>query len=638
MKLSLWILIGIVAIFTIKSVNSNELTYADYAKLPEQSMVVISPSATKLAYRQVTDDRDMMIVLDLTTGSIIRAISIKEVNPNNVYFIDDDRLIFVVSKNSRLFGFRGRHDVSVAYSFSLESGKIYQLMTAGHGIYRGQTSLGSVVGVSSDNKYAYMPAWQSESRYSLFKVNLTKRKKPKPVMRGSADTVDFFVGKNGQLLAKERYDNKTNIHKIEAWHDDHWVSIFKEETDIQRASFVGVTPDRTKLVMIRQDGDHGRWAYFTIALKDGEISEPIFSRKDRDIETVLTDINRVVYGVRYSGFKPSYEFFDKKLNARMRGISAALPDSALTINDYTPDWSSIILHKDGGRSSGQYIRYQKGKLDLLVNARPNIKSDFVNQVQEFSYKARDGLTIPALLTLPKVESLKNLPAIMMPHGGPEAYDKIGFDWLAQYFASQGYLVIQPQFRGSNGFGTDHLYKGRGEWGRKMQDDLTDAVNVLTEEGKIDADRVCIVGASYGGYAALAGAAFTPDVYKCVVSINGVADIPSMLKGDRRKYGKSHWVVSYWDKVISNGNLEEGHLENISPINSIKNISAPVLLIHGEHDMVVPFNQSEDMFDEMKDANKQVTFIELEKGNHYLSNANNRAKALEAIDKFVKQHL
>lgn len=619
-------------------VNASELTYADYAKLPEKSMVVISPSATKLAYRQVNNDQDLLIVIDLDKGKLIRAVSIGEINPDNVYFIDDNRLILVASKNTRLIGYRGRHDMSVAFSLNLETGDMHQLMTAGYGLYEGQTSLGSVVGVSEDRRYTYMPAWQSESRYSLFKVDLTKRKKPRVYNKGTHDSVDFFVGNNGKLLARERFSNKKNRHMLEARIDDSWVNIFEEETEIRHVSFVGVTPDRKSLVMIRQDNEHGRWAYYTISLANGDISSPLFSREDRDVETVLTDINRVVYGVRYSGFKPSYEFFDEKLNKRMRGIDTVLPGMALTINDYTPDWSSIIFHMSGQGSSGQFIRYQKGQLDLVAHARPEIKSKDVNQVLETFYKARDGLNIPTLLTLPKGKPINNLPAILLPHGGPELYDKIEFDWLAQYFASQGYLVIQPQFRGSKGFGSKHLNKGRGEWGRKMQDDLSDAITTLAKAGKIDANRVCIVGASYGGYAALAGAAFTPDLYKCVVAINGVADIPSMLSADRRKYGYDHWVVSYWDRVISNGNLEENHLEKISPINAVNNINAPVLLIHGEHDMVVPFHQSEDMFDEMEDAKKQVTFIELKNGNHHLSNAKNRAKALEAIDTFVKKHI
>jgi dipeptidyl aminopeptidase/acylaminoacyl peptidase len=629
---------GLVSLLFINLVSASQLTYADYAKLPEKSMVVVSPSGKKMAYRLITDGRQMLVVIDTVNRNIIRAISIEEVNPDNVYFIDDNRIILVISKNSRLFGFRGRHDVSVAYAFNIETDKFHQLMTAGYGIYNGQSSLGGIVGVSADHKYAYMPAWQSKSRYGLLKVNLTKRRRPRVHIRGTSDTVDYFVGDNGSLLARERYDNETNVHILEAWQDDEWVVIFEEETEIKRVSFVGVTPDRHKLVMLRKDDSHGRWAYYTISLKKGAISEPIFSHKNKDVENVLTDINRVVYGVRYSGFKPTYEFFDEKLNARIHSINKALKGSSIAIQDYTPDWSNIILYINGAGSSGQYLRYQNGQLSLLAHARPHIKPEQVSEVQETTYEARDGLNIPTLLTLPNDKALVNLPAIVMPHGGPESYDTIGFDWLTQYFSSQGYLVIQPQFRGSKGFGTDHLLKGRGEWGRKMQDDLTDAVNMLVKEGKVDSKRVCIVGASYGGYAALAGAVFTPDIYRCIVSINGVADIPRMLEGDRRRYGRDHWVVSYWDKVISNGKLDEDHLEKISPINAVQNIKAPVLLIHGERDLVVPFHQSEDMFDEMKDADKQVTFVELEDGNHHLSNPKNRAKALEAIDKFLKKHI
>lgn len=637
MKSSFFYLV-LLSLFFMFPVNSAMLTYADYAQLPEKSMMAISPSGNKLAYREVSNGRDLLVVLDLIKGSFIRGIMIGEINPNNAYFIDDNRLILVASQNRRLSGYRGRHDMSVAFSVDIETGKIHQLLTAGVGIYSGQSNLGGIVGISEDHKYAYMPAWKDEGHYNLFKVNLTRNVKPRRYKNGTSDTIDFFVDKSGKLLARERFDNELNLHRLEAFHDGDWINIFTEETELMHVGFVGVTPDNKSLVMEKQDSKHGRWGYYKISLKNGDVSEAIFSREDRDVEQVLTDIYRVVYGVRYSGFKPSYEFFDEKLNKRIGGINAALPDVALRISDYSPDWSTIILEMTGDGSSGQYIRYQNGRLDSMAHARPNIKEEHVNPVLEITYKARDGLDIPTLLTKPHGKTLTNLPAIMLPHGGPASYDKIRFDWLSQYFASQGYLVIQPQFRGSSGFGSNHLNKGHGEWGRKMQDDLTDALNVLVKEGKVDADRVCIVGASYGGYAALAGATFTPELYKCVVSINGVSDIPSMLKGDRRKYGEDHWVVSYWDKVISNGNIEEDHLEKISPINSVKHITAPVLLIHSEHDMVVPFEQSEDMFDEMEDENKQVTFIELAKGNHYLSNANNRAKALEAIDKFLKEYL
>lgn len=227
---------------------------------------------------------------------------------------------------------------------------------------------------------------------------------------------------------------------------------------------------------------------------------------------------------------------------------------------------------------------------------------------------------------------------MLPHGGPESYDEYGFNWLAQYFASRGFVVIQPQFRGSYGFGLQHLLAGRGQWGKKMQDDLTDGVNYFAPKGLIDAERVCIVGMSYGGYAALAGAAFTPDVYKCAVSINGVRDLESMIDNEKNQYGRNHWVVSYWQAVIDKEKLGDDFLELISPINYVDKIKMPILLIHGENDLIVSLEQSEEMYDELSGEDKIVTFIELEDEGHHLQSNESRLQTLKAIDTFIHKHI
>nr|WP_285817814.1 alpha/beta fold hydrolase [Echinimonas agarilytica] len=248
------------------------------------------------------------------------------------------------------------------------------------------------------------------------------------------------------------------------------------------------------------------------------------------------------------------------------------------------------------------------------------------------------MAINALLTLPPQIPAKDLPAVVMPHGGPESYDQISFDFMAQYFASQGYAVIQPNFRGSTGFGTAYKLAGRGEWGRKMQDDVTDSLKHFATQGVVDADRVCIVGASYGGYSALAGGAFTPELYKCVVAIAPVADLPLMMKDTQRYTSKYSWVRTYWDRVIQDGNADDDMLEAISPINHVNKFKAPVLLIHGNDDTVVPMKQSLAMEDALEDADKTVTFIELHKEDHYLSNPRTRLEALEATGSFVNKYL
>nr|WP_224746107.1 S9 family peptidase [Neiella litorisoli] len=299
----------------------------------------------------------------------------------------------------------------------------------------------------------------------------------------------------------------------------------------------------------------------------------------------------------------------------------------------------MLFYVEGIGIPGEYYLFSDGEFRFAASSRPQLKPEQVNPVEIFSYQARDGLTIPTLLTRPAhIQTKAPLPAVMLPHGGPEAYDSKGFDWLAQYFASRGFLVIQPQFRGSWGFGLDHVLQGRGQWGKKMQDDLTDAVKVLAQQGQLDANRVCIVGASYGGYAALAGATFTPDLYQCAVSINGVADLEMMLDREKREHRRRGSIVAYWEDAMANGNASDAYLESVSPIHHAAKIDAPILLIHGTIDEVVDIEQSEDMYSTLKKLGKEVTFIELDDEGHYLSRNETRLQTLQAIDQFIHRHI
>ncbi|SET39012.1 alpha/beta hydrolase family protein [Thalassotalea agarivorans] len=624
--------------FATSAQQAKTLTAEDYGKLPDISMVTLSPSGDRVAYRQVSKNGDHIVVLDLTTNKLLSAINAAEVKPNYAYFVNENQLVMVVSNTTKLWGYRGRHEISSAWSYNLETNKLFPLLKLGYGIYDGQSGLGRVVGLSADQKYAYMPAWKSAGRYSLFKVNLEKSRKPRPVALGRTDVNDYFVGSSDNIIARERYNNETNIHRVEAYIDESWVEIYKEETDRPYIGISGITPDESALVISTYNDETDRFVYRTMALQNGEVSAPIFSREDKDVDGLVTDLNRKVYGVRYAGFEPTYEFFDEKLNARMRGLKKALAGFTFSIVDYTPDWNSIVLELNGKQAGGDFYLYHKGKLRFLTASRSNIPYDMINEVQSYTYKAADGLEIPSLITLPQNKEAKNLPAIMMPHGGPASHNTKEFHYRAQFFASQGYAVIQPQFRGSDGFGWAHQFAGYGQWGQKMQTDLTDAVNDLANKGTIDPSRVCIVGGSYGGYAALAGATLTPDVYQCAVSVNGVSDLNLMLKQERRDHGSDHWVLSYWQDVMTKTDADEELLAKISPINHVEKVKIPVLLIHGQYDKVVNVQQSEDMYDELKDAKKQVEFIELDKGDHYLSNNDNRVKAMKAMAEFVKKHI
>jgi dipeptidyl aminopeptidase/acylaminoacyl peptidase len=233
------------------------------------------------------------------------------------------------------------------------------------------------------------------------------------------------------------------------------------------------------------------------------------------------------------------------------------------------------------------------------------------------------------------------PLVLLPHGGPASLDVGGFDWLAHFLASRGYTVLQPNFRGSGGLGKEWEDAGHGEWGvGVMQHDLTDGVAALVAAGMADPERVCIVGASYGGYAALAGAAFTPELYRCAAAIAGVADLRVMLSFERDRAGFSSPTVAYWRQAMGvdeTGSANE-RLEAASPSAHVDEVRAPVLLIHGHDDTVVPIAQSQLMQRALEGAGKSVQFVELEGEDHWLSGAKTRLETLQALDVFLAEHL
>ncbi|MGJ8691409.1 MAG: alpha/beta hydrolase family protein [Thalassotalea sp.] len=613
-----------------------------YGTIKEHSMLTISPDGGKIGYRIKKDKQDAYVVIELATNKMVTGLDISEIDPKNAYFISETQLIFVASSYRKVPGYLGKHHISSAFIYDLAEKKIRQLVIPGKGVALAQSNVGRIIGISPDKKYAYMPLYVKRGGgkpvYSLTKVSLVSKKTPYTMSLGLIDTRDYFVDRQGNLLARERYNDHTDKHSVEKYVDGNWIEIFSEIAPIRKRSFVGVTEDNQYLVMSK--GHENQRAYFKFSLANGTISEPLFARKDKSVATVLSDIQRVVYGVRYSGFKPSYDFINKKYETLMTSLQQSMPNNTFRISDHTPDWEKLVLYVEGQNISGNYLLFANNKFQPLTNARPLIQGSQVHPVIETKYKAADGLTVPALVTYPKskFETKTKLPTIMLPHGGPQSYDRYGFDWKAQYFANKGFLVIQPQFRGSSGFGGKHIRKGRGEWGKKMQTDLTDGLAHFIAKGEVDPDRVCIVGASYGGYAALTGAVLSPDLYKCVISINGVSDLEKMLKTEIDDHGDDHWVVSYWNKIIKNKSLDKNHLKNISPITHVKSVKAPVLIIAGKIDKVVPYEQSEDIYDELDDEDKDVTYVLLRDAGHHLIRNDTRLKTLQAIDKFIDKHM
>lgn len=623
-----------------------------YGMLPEIQKMVMSPNGERVAFRLVDSKRDLISIVSMNPPTPLSSFGVSNVKPRNISFIDENNLFLSIAETKNLPGFSGDFEMSLGTTYNIKKKKYSQLLTPGENdVYAAQSSLDRIIGVSPDGKYVYMPAHSGEPTYvmgqqveppmSLFKVQIGGKGRPRVYKRGKGNALDYFVAQDGRVLARETYNDSNDIHSLHAYHGKKSVEVFSEKTPYPTKSFIGVSADEKHIYILDSDPQTNRLAIYTLALDDGKIEGPIHQRNDADVVDYIADRQRKLLGLRYSGFTPSYHFFDPDLNQRVKTILGSFPNHSVWIHDISHD-HHILVRVEGPQAVGDYYLFPKGqKGSFIISARSNISDNEIHPVTPISFSARDGLKIPTLITVPrgKIDDLKNLPAIMMPHGGPASFDSIGFDFMAQALAQQGYLVIQPQFRGSMGFGIDHQTAGYGEWGRKALDDLTDALGFFEKQGIIDPSRVCIVGASYGGYSALAGGAFTPDRYKCVVSINGIGNLSDLLNRERSERGRTSSSLAFWQaQILGFDGTDFDIAKQRSPELAASAFKAPVLLIHSDQDQNVHPRQSISMYRALKKANKTVKKVELKGEDHYLSNGKTRLQALKAIVEFVNKHI
>lgn len=613
-----------------------------YGELPEISNVALSPDGKHLAFIKRQNGEEYFVVSEVS-GKVIGGVK-GDFKARHVSFADDLHAIFHASETASSIGFRGKWEHSGAISFNLKTGKPKLLLKGSDDLFPAQTGLGRIVGLRTGTNDVFMPAFigafSSDPSYDLLTVDLDSGK-ARSYAKGTHWTEDWFVDQDGTVLAREDFREKEHVHQILTRRNGKLEEVYrKTDVDIPSLALLAVAPGKDALIVgTRPDGE--QFDRVQLLSFDGALSPPLYASANRDVERVMVTANRIAFGVEFSGMTPEYEMNSQPLSATITTLQNLFSGSSVHLDDWTDDFSQLLLYIEGGsRAPGFYI-YDSNKKAVSPIARSykGIDDADIGQTTTIEYSARDGRKIPAILTLPPGAELgATLPLIVMPHGGPEAYDSVGFDYLAQYFASRGYMVFQPNFRGSGGFGVSHLEAGYGEWGGKMQDDVTDGVNLLVKKTWADANRICIVGGSYGGYSALAGGAFTPDLYKCVAAIAPVTDLGEMLRHSRERAGKDSITYAYWTKLIGDRARDKAKIDAISPVNAAANFKAPVLLIHGDDDTVVPVSQSSKMEAALKRAGKSVRMVKLSDEDHWLSGSKTRLQALKEIAAFVDENI
>lgn len=419
---------------------------------------------------------------------------------------------------------------------------------------------------------------------------------------------------------------------------DGWRRLFDAEVfsrGVVHPLGFGPNPDE---LYVSADHD-GRDAVLAIDLASPDLKRTLKLADDRfdaSGSLVVSPRTHEVVGVRAGlGGKGDGDYWDEGYRSLGRGLARALPGRTNTVLSLSDDERRYLVYSEGNGAPGEYYLGDttSGSLDLLARTYPQLPAAALARKVPVTLHARDGLALPSLLTLPVGSTGRNLPAVVLPHGGPLSSDELDFDPWSQFLANRGIAVLQVNFRGSTGFGHDLMAAGLKRWGLEMQDDITDATQWLVASGVADPKRVCIVGGSYGGYAALMGAAKTPDLYRCAVSFAGVSDLYLMVVHEE-DYA-NHKIV---EKQIASREGDLLQMRRTSPRYLADQVKVPVLLVHGTQDRVVPIEQSEVMADALKSAGKPVRYVVQEGGDHHLSRYDQNLQFFQELDRFLGEQL
>jgi dipeptidyl aminopeptidase/acylaminoacyl peptidase len=676
--------------------NAAPSSLEDYGRLPSLEDAAISPDGSRLAYVRTVGEEHILAVVSLADRRPLGALKIGTQRLRSIQWADDNRVLIRTSMvyapvvTTKMQGLQGQQvtpsamdpsgggksasassaglgipvistgrDVSIRRDWSLL--QVYDLTT------HASTSLpdpSKLRGVKLMNVIAGQPTvWRLDGhcvifvpgiyvtdpatgefydesnvlRPALIRVDLDTGAETL-LRQGSKDTQEWLTDSSGEVVAEEAYSEDT-LGKKQRWtlkilrngRFDEAAS-GHEPIDYPRLLGFGPTPDT--LLMQAVDGNETIWKL--LSLKDATFGPPMAEGRELSNPVEQRGTHRIVGGVQVRD-DWQYVFFDPGAREQWDALIRAFDGAHVRLISASDDFKQVVVRVEGPRVGFKYELVDVGtrKTSPIGNVYQGVEQPL--PVRRITYAAADGLQIPAYLTLPRERDPKKLPLIVLPHSVVTAVDTVDFDWWSQALAEQGYAVLRPNFRGSE-VDRKFMAAGFGEWGRKMQTDLSDGVRYLVQEGIVDPKRVCIVGAGYGGYAALAGITLDPGVYRCAISVDGVSDLSRWQKwvADNESGGSSPGQRG-WQRFLGVSGSGDPALSAISPIKHIDAVHVPVLLMHGQGDNAVPFEQSQMMFDALRRAGKDAELIPLKHEDDLFSSGEDRLLALQKSIDFLHAH-
>jgi dipeptidyl aminopeptidase/acylaminoacyl peptidase len=603
----------------------------EFARLPFMHNPKLSPDGTKILTQLNLKGKEKLGILSLFDAAVKPTIipQTEKQAIRGYRWLTDKKILISIAFKLGTIG--NEFWVSRLVTYELDSGN-YQFVGS-----KSKAIVGDdVLFVAEDASFLLLAVQKTVYDYpAVLRVDLITGVSTQ-VVKPKDDIWDWYADFNGIVRFGIRHSGSgTKVFYRSAETDDFKpISSQKFEDDTADYDrFTVLTGQDAGLVM--SNVKTGRWGLYAYDPKYGEVGKAIYENSEYDVEDfTLSDDGRSVENITYSDDRQRTVWFTDYMQKTQYLLDKALPNSVNRIVSLTKDRTRSLVLSARADDPGSYFYFDrvKGKLLRIAGVLDQFDGVKLAPVTYVKYKARDDLTIHAYLTLPVGRSATNLPTIIMPHGGPFLRDTWQYDEWAQMLANRGYAVFQPNYRGSTGYGKSFLEKGYGEFGRGMQNDVLDGLQWLVDQKIADPKRVCIVGGSYGGYAALLGATQTPDLFKCAVSFAGISNVDDQLffqSGLIREKGYQRW-----SKIVLG---KESNLKAVSPIRLVDQMSIPLLMAHGTEDPRVPFLQSELMVKALRSAGKQVEWLAFKDQGHGFDNETDKLTFLKAMDTFLAKY-
>ena len=603
--------------------SAQPIPLEDFFRNPEKTGYSVSPDGTHIAFLQPWKNRLNIFVQKRDGGEAVKITSAEERDITAYFWKNNDIITFLQDtggdENYKLFAVN-------------KDGSNLRTLTPFEGV---RTSVVDDL-EDSENEMLISMNKRNPQIFDVYRIDIITGEL-KMIAENPGNISGWMTDHEGRLRVATTTDGVVTGVLYRKTESDPFVQImetgFKDDFSPLLMTF------DNKEFYVSSNIGRDKSALYTFNPETKKFGEIIFETDEADVGSIIYSKKRkVLTGISYYTDKRHIHFFDAERAAMQKELEEKLPGIEISVSSSDKSETVYIVRTFSDKTTGSYYLYDRGtkELTLLANVTPWIQPEAMANMKPIQYKASDGLTIHGYLTLPAgKEDTKNLPVVINPHGGPWARDYWGYNPEVQFLANRGYAVLQMNFRGSVGYGKAFWTKGFKEWGKKMQDDITDGVRWLIDEGIADPKRIAIYGASYGGYAVLAGVTFTPELYACAVDYVGVSNIFTLFET----------LPPYWEQgrkmmyeMIGDPEKDKALLEEVSPIFHIGNIRAPLFVAQGANDPRVKKEHSDQIVEELKKKNIDVEYMVKDNEGHGFHNEENRFDFYRAMEAFLKKHI